>query len=96
MAMIGKTLNLQATAVRQLFDVMNDKQRRDDERNTPCEECGSNTTMHNEFGKMLLCDAIVGGGGRCNKGWHLGCLDPPIDEDDEPLGRWFCPEHASH
>ena len=30
---------------------------------------------------MLLCD-------RCNCGFHMGCLDPPLSV--VPAGDWFC------
>lgn len=30
---------------------------------------------------MLLCD-------RCDQGYHLDCLDPPLDE--VPIEDWFC------
>lgn len=31
---------------------------------------------------MLLCD-------KCNEGWHMKCLDPPLHR--RPTGDWFCP-----
>jgi hypothetical protein len=32
---------------------------------------------------MLLCD-------KCNKGFHLECLNPPLKQ--VPAGDWFCPD----
>lgn len=32
--------------------------------------------------KIILCD-------RCDKGFHLFCLSPPLD--DVPDGEWICP-----
>jgi hypothetical protein len=32
---------------------------------------------------MLLCD-------RCDQGYHMDCLDPPLDE--VPIEDWFCPQ----
>ncbi|KAH9620864.1 hypothetical protein KSS87_016795 [Heliosperma pusillum] len=42
-----------------------------------CEQCESG--LHGEV--MLLCD-------RCNKGWHIYCLSPPLDAI--PPGNWYC------
>ncbi|CAH9137395.1 unnamed protein product [Cuscuta epithymum] len=44
-----------------------------------CEQCKSGT--HGEV--MLLCD-------RCNKGWHIYCLSPPLKH--VPPGNWYCLE----
>uniref|UniRef100_A0A0E0LG03 [Histone H3]-trimethyl-L-lysine(4) demethylase n=1 Tax=Oryza punctata TaxID=4537 RepID=A0A0E0LG03_ORYPU len=44
-----------------------------------CEQC--NSGLHGEV--MLLCD-------RCDKGWHLYCLSPPLES--VPLGNWYCSE----
>lgn len=44
-----------------------------------CEQCRSG--LHGEV--MLLCD-------RCNKGWHIHCLSPPLKQ--VPLGNWYCLE----
>ena len=47
---------------------------------TYCEVCQQCDREH----RMLLCDG-------CDSGYHLECLDPPIDE--VPLDEhWFCPE----
>jgi hypothetical protein len=35
--------------------------------------------------RMLLCDG-------CDLGYHLECLDPPMDT--VPLEEWFCPDCA--
>ena len=32
---------------------------------------------------LLLCD-------RCDRGYHMDCLDPPMDE--VPIEDWFCPQ----
>ncbi|KAK1374392.1 Lysine-specific demethylase rbr-2 [Heracleum sosnowskyi] len=42
-----------------------------------CEQCRSG--LHGEV--MLLCD-------RCNKGWHMYCLSPPLKQI--PAGNWYC------
>ncbi|KAJ1260901.1 hypothetical protein BS78_10G267700 [Paspalum vaginatum] len=42
-----------------------------------CEQCSSG--LHGNV--MLLCD-------RCDKGWHLYCLSPPLDR--VPPGNWYC------
>ncbi|XP_031503596.1 lysine-specific demethylase JMJ17 isoform X3 [Nymphaea colorata] len=44
-----------------------------------CEQCGSG--LHGEV--MLLCD-------RCDRGWHLYCLSPPLE--CVPAGNWYCLE----
>lgn len=44
-----------------------------------CEQCKSG--LHGEV--MLLCD-------RCDKGWHLYCLSPPLQSI--PPGNWYCLE----
>lgn len=44
-----------------------------------CEQCRSG--LHGEV--MLLCD-------RCDKGWHLYCLSPPLER--VPPGNWYCLE----
>jgi [histone H3]-trimethyl-L-lysine4 demethylase len=43
-----------------------------------CEICSAG---HHED-KIILCD-------RCDKGFHLFCLSPPLD--DVPEGDWICP-----
>ncbi|XP_031381205.1 lysine-specific demethylase 5B [Punica granatum] len=42
-----------------------------------CEQCKSG--LHGDV--MLLCD-------RCNKGWHIYCLSPPLKQ--VPPGNWYC------
>ncbi|XP_072993424.1 lysine-specific demethylase JMJ17 [Typha latifolia] len=44
-----------------------------------CEQCKSG--LHGDV--MLLCD-------RCDRGWHLYCLSPPLDS--VPAGNWYCLE----
>ncbi|KAF0910136.1 hypothetical protein E2562_001355 [Oryza meyeriana var. granulata] len=44
-----------------------------------CEQC--NSGLHGDV--MLLCD-------RCDKGWHLYCLSPPLKS--VPPGNWYCLE----
>ncbi|XP_040380778.1 lysine-specific demethylase 5C isoform X2 [Oryza brachyantha] len=44
-----------------------------------CEQC--NSGLHGDV--MLLCD-------RCDKGWHLYCLSPPLKS--VPPGNWYCSE----
>jgi hypothetical protein len=52
----------------------------------PCVTCGG---LSSEPVPILLCD-------RCNRGYHLDCLDPPLA--DLPAGGedalWFCPSCA--
>ncbi|KAF6205838.1 hypothetical protein GE061_020012 [Apolygus lucorum] len=45
---------------------------------TFCEVCSQHDREH----EMLLCD-------RCEAGYHLDCLTPPLRE--VPDGNWFCP-----
>lgn len=47
----------------------------------PCQVCQSPTLADT----MLLCD-------RCYRGYHLGCLQPPLSHI--PSGDWFCPTCA--
>ncbi|XP_047341100.1 lysine-specific demethylase 5B [Impatiens glandulifera] len=47
-----------------------------------CQQCRSG--LHGEV--MLLCD-------RCNKGWHIYCLSPPLKRI--PPGNWYCLECTS-
>ena len=42
-----------------------------------CEVCG----LSEDDSNMLLCD-------RCNKGFHITCLQPPLSEI--PAGKWYC------
>ncbi|XP_024995655.1 uncharacterized protein LOC112528803 isoform X4 [Cynara cardunculus var. scolymus] len=51
----------------------------DEEYDQICEQCRSG--LHAEV--MLLCD-------RCNKGWHIYCLSPPLKR--VPPGNWYCSE----
>ncbi|KAK6935388.1 JmjN domain [Dillenia turbinata] len=50
-----------------------------DDRDQICEQCESG--LHGEV--MLLCD-------RCNRGWHIYCLSPPLKRI--PPGNWYCLE----
>jgi hypothetical protein len=43
-----------------------------------CEKCKGG---HHED-KIILCD-------RCDKGWHMFCLSPPLET--VPEGEWICP-----
>ena len=45
---------------------------------TACEVCGS----RDDGATMVLCD-------RCDKGWHMRCLQPPLR--GVPRGFWACP-----
>ncbi|PIN05226.1 hypothetical protein CDL12_22235 [Handroanthus impetiginosus] len=51
----------------------------EEEHDQICEQCKSG--LHGEV--MLLCD-------RCNKGWHIHCLSPPLKVI--PPGNWYCLE----
>ena len=46
--------------------------------NLICKECHEGEDEEN----MLLCD-------HCDGGWHMYCLDPPLEEI--PEGSWYCP-----
>ncbi|XWS49936.1 hypothetical protein CRYUN_Cryun12cG0045500 [Craigia yunnanensis] len=50
---------------------------KEEELDQICEQCKSG--LHGEV--MLLCD-------RCNKGWHIYCLSPPLKQ--VPPGNWYC------
>ncbi|CAN4077732.1 unnamed protein product [Withania somnifera] len=50
---------------------------KEEEHDQICEQCKSG--LHGEV--MLLCD-------RCNKGWHMYCLSPPLKQI--PPGNWYC------
>lgn len=52
-------------------------EKEDEEHDQICEQCRSG--LHGEV--MLLCD-------RCNKGWHIYCLSPPLKQI--PPGNWYC------
>lgn len=52
---------------------------KEEELDQICEQCRSG--LHGDV--MLLCD-------RCNKGWHLYCLSPPLER--VPSGNWYCLE----
>ncbi|GLU05801.1 hypothetical protein SLE2022_228800 [Rubroshorea leprosula] len=54
-------------------------EEKEDEHDQICEQCESG--LHGEV--MLLCD-------RCNKGWHIYCLSPPLKQ--VPPGNWYCLE----
>lgn len=41
-----------------------------------CDACG-------EGGDLICCDV-------CPASFHLMCHDPPLDEEDIPMGRWAC------
>ncbi|PWN30145.1 hypothetical protein BDZ90DRAFT_247738 [Jaminaea rosea] len=43
-----------------------------------CEVCGEK----GDDAAIMFCD-------RCDRGWHLYCLDPPLD--GPPKGQWYCP-----
>lgn len=48
------------------------------ENNEYCRSCGGS-------GQVLCCDG-------CPNSFHFACLSPPVDPEDPPSGRWFCPE----
>ncbi|KAF6162208.1 hypothetical protein GIB67_008337 [Kingdonia uniflora] len=56
-----------------------DKLQEKEEFDQICEQCKSG--LHGEV--MLLCD-------KCNKGWHIYCLSPPLKQI--PSGNWYCLE----
>ncbi|KAF5175251.1 Lysine-specific demethylase 5b [Thalictrum thalictroides] len=59
--------------------VKDDNIEKQEEFDQICEQCRSG--LHGEV--MLLCD-------RCNKGWHIYCLSPPLKQI--PPGNWYCLE----
>ena len=61
-----------------------------------CPVCGSTDAQHHDLGAMLLCGHPLGMGRLCNRGYHQRCLDPPLDDDDVPLGEFYCPMHVRH
>ena len=48
----------------------------------PCDTCGTRQCDENT-GDFLFCD------GRCKKGWHLSCIDPPMTSVPEE-DKWYC------
>lgn len=52
-------------------------EKKEEEHDQICEQCRSG--LHGEV--MLLCD-------RCDKGWHIYCLSPPLKQI--PPGNWYC------
>ncbi|OVA13119.1 ARID/BRIGHT DNA-binding domain [Macleaya cordata] len=57
----------------------NKLEKKEEDFDQICEQCKSGS--HGEV--MLLCD-------RCDKGWHIYCLSPPLKR--VPLGNWYCLE----
>jgi len=53
-----------------------------EDADTACSCCGS--TWWSDGNEMLLCEGMG-----CSAGWHLQCLQPPLDE--VPVGTWLCP-----
>ncbi|KAF7330289.1 Histone acetyltransferase [Mycena venus] len=43
-----------------------------------CEVC----LQKGDDARILFCDS-------CDRGWHMDCLDPPVE--DMPVGKWYCP-----
>lgn len=41
-----------------------------------CDSCG-------EGGDLICCD-------KCPSSFHLMCYDPPLEEQDIPMGEWLC------
>ncbi|KAI4315412.1 hypothetical protein L6164_028225 [Bauhinia variegata] len=54
-----------------------DSEGQEEKHDQICEQCRSG--LHGEV--MLLCD-------RCDKGWHMYCLSPPLKQI--PPGNWYC------
>ncbi|KAJ7841317.1 hypothetical protein B0H14DRAFT_2782878 [Mycena olivaceomarginata] len=46
-----------------------------------CKKCEICLTKGDDA-RILFCDS-------CDRGWHMDCLDPPVD--DMPVGKWYCP-----
>ena len=56
-----------------------------DKEDLKCRHCGCYVCGgKNDPGKQLLCD-------ECDMAFHLGCLDPPLEEIPEE-DEWYCPE----
>ncbi|EPQ26912.1 uncharacterized protein PFL1_05547 [Pseudozyma flocculosa PF-1] len=47
-----------------------------------CLDCKTCERCHHDGSDIMFCD-------RCDRGWHLACLDPPLAE--VPDGMWSCP-----
>lgn len=47
------------------------------------EECCQVCKSPDNADKMLLCD-------RCDAGYHIYCLAPPIAPEDIPETNWYC------
>ncbi|KAJ7221010.1 hypothetical protein B0H12DRAFT_311714 [Mycena haematopus] len=52
--------------------------------NWVCIECKKCELCHNkgDDARILFCDS-------CDRGWHMDCLEPPVE--DMPVGKWYCP-----
>ena len=97
--LIASSLMLEVAQVRMAFQKMlayAKAQNEAREARRKCEVCGSAEAEHEELGSMLLCGHSADGGSTCNRGYHQRCLDPPLDDDDIPLGEFYCPEHTQH
>ncbi|KAJ7510422.1 hypothetical protein B0H11DRAFT_2168737 [Mycena galericulata] len=49
-----------------------------------CIECKKCEVCHEkgDDARILFCDS-------CDRGWHMDCLNPPVEE--MPSGKWYCP-----
>ena len=94
--LIANSLLLEVAQVRSAFEKFKAKADQRREADRQCGVCGSAEPEHEEHGAMLLCDRELDSGVRCNRGFHQRCLDPPLEDDDIPLGSFYCPEHAPH
>lgn len=53
-----------------------DKRRGKGQNRDTCDACG-------DCGSLICCE-------KCPTALHLQCQDPPLEEDDVPLGEWLC------
>ena len=92
--LIANSLLLEVAQVRSAFEKFKAKADQRREADRQCGVCGSAEPGHEEHGAMLLCDRELDSGVRCNRGFHQRCLDPPLEDDDIPLGSFYCPDRA--
>lgn len=66
-------------AIEDAYDDYVEKYGSLEDGDTSCETCKS----PDDADRMLLCD-------KCNSGFHIYCLNPPMAEKDIPSTNWYC------
>lgn len=94
--LIAGSLLLEVAQVRSAFKKFEEYRLLHPPVDCECEVCGSTDAVHDVLGVMLLCGHSIGRGKICKAGYHQRCVDPPLDDDDIPLGEFYCPKHARH